>query len=114
MSSSGRTMIVLGSGGHTKEMVALLPHIAGKHRVFVVASSDAMSCKKVLEQPDDLVGRPTSLAIIMLWLNPVQYSKHSLREGFNFQPCSALMLPMLARGFFFAGGSSCSLAVNLP
>ncbi|XP_065174348.1 UDP-N-acetylglucosamine transferase subunit ALG14 homolog [Sycon ciliatum] len=72
MSSSGRTMIVLGSGGHTKEMVALLPHIAGKHRVFVVASSDAMSCKKVLEQPDDLfVKIPRAREVRQSWLTSV-------------------------------------------
>lgn len=43
------------AGGHTMEMLKLLPHIQAKERVFVIAGSDSMSSKKVDQRPNDQV-----------------------------------------------------------
>lgn len=49
-----RTLIVLGSGGHTAEMCAILKHLAREKyspRFFVVSDTDTTSLSKVLEIP---------------------------------------------------------------
>lgn len=48
-----KTLIVLGSGGHTTEMLALVKELSEEKyspRTYVLASSDEMSRKRVLEQ----------------------------------------------------------------
>ncbi|XP_054723086.1 UDP-N-acetylglucosamine transferase subunit ALG14 homolog isoform X1 [Uloborus diversus] len=49
-SNPAKLMVVLGSGGHTFEMLHLLKHIGPKFRprIYIIADSDILSEKKVL------------------------------------------------------------------
>ncbi|KZL86549.1 glycosyltransferase family protein [Colletotrichum incanum] len=51
-------LVVLGSGGHTKEMLAMMeigfPNVPSMHRRYLISSGDAMSLKHLTAFEDDL------------------------------------------------------------
>ncbi|KAL4760791.1 glycosyltransferase family protein [Aspergillus foveolatus] len=68
-SSPVHLLVVLGSGGHTAEMLSLLRRVdivTNKciYRTYVVSSGDNFSATKALEFESSLGGRPESYAII--------------------------------------------------
>ena len=75
-----RTVVVLGSGGHTAEMLRLLSGLRLSHyspRAYVVAKSDAMSAGKAREfesysgQPAEVYALPRARRVLQSYLSSV-------------------------------------------
>ena len=77
---SCKTMVVLGSGGHTAEMLQMLGLVTEQHspRHYVVAATDTMSTTKALAFEE---ARPNKSEV---WSSVLLPSPHVRLRGFNY------------------------------